>query len=46
LHPDEIEYGGWFAPGKVTRLVAERPQDFAGAFVLIWKKYLTTDGHG
>ena len=43
LHPDEIETGGWFAPEKVSRWLAEKPQDFAGAFRFIWKKYLTTD---
>jgi isopentenyl-diphosphate delta-isomerase len=37
LHPNEIETGEWFAPEKVTRWVAERPQDFASAFRLIWK---------
>lgn len=36
LHPDEIERGDWFAPEAVTRWVAERPEDFASAFVLIW----------
>ena len=41
LHPDEIETGGWFAPEKVTSWIAERPQDFATAFVLIWEKLLT-----
>src|ERR1017187_10621898 len=25
LHPDEIETGGWFALGKVTSWIAERP---------------------
>src|SRR5215468_7053100 len=30
LHPDEIERGNWFAPEKVTRWMAERPDDFAG----------------
>ncbi len=40
LHPDEIETGGWFAPEKVTSWIAERPQDFATAFVLIWKLFL------
>lgn len=39
LHPDEIETGGWFAPEKVTRWIAERPQEFASAFVLIWKLF-------
>ena len=37
LHPDEIEAGGWFAPDAVTKWVNEKPQDFASAFVLIWK---------
>jgi len=40
LHPDEIETGGWFAPGKVSGWIAERSQDFATAFVLIWKLFL------
>ena len=39
LHPDEIERGEWFAPEEVARWVAERPDDFASAFRLIWKKY-------
>ena len=38
LHPDEIERGGWFGPEEVTRWIAERPQDFAGALLLIWKR--------
>lgn len=38
LHPDEIDEGGWFAPAKVTQWVNERPQDFATAFVFIWKR--------
>ena len=41
LHPGEIECGGWFAPDAVTKWVAEKPEDFASAFVLIWKLYLT-----
>ena len=43
LHPDEIETGGWFTPKKVTRWIAEKPEEFASAFVFIWKKYLTAD---
>ena len=38
LHPDEIECGEWFAPEAVTSWIAGRPQDFAGAFRLIWFK--------
>jgi isopentenyl-diphosphate delta-isomerase len=40
LHPDEIETGAWFVPKKVSGWTAERPQDFATAFVLIWKLFL------
>jgi isopentenyldiphosphate isomerase len=45
LHPDEIERGGWFPPEKVTHWIAEKPEEFASAFALIWKKYLTADEH-
>ena len=38
LNPDEIDGGGWFAPEKITRWIAEKPGDFASAFVLIWRK--------
>jgi isopentenyldiphosphate isomerase len=41
LHPDEIETGDWFTPDAVTRWVKDKPQDFASAFVLIWKLFLT-----
>lgn len=44
LHPEEIERGGWFAPEFVTKWIAEKPEEFASAFVLIWKN-LTTDEH-
>jgi isopentenyldiphosphate isomerase len=37
LHPEEIERGDWFDCGKVTEWVKQRPQDFANAFVFIWK---------
>lgn len=39
LHPDEIETGSWFAPLFVTQWVAEKPDDFASAFVLIWTRF-------
>src|ERR1017187_6220220 len=43
LHPEEIETGGWFAPDAVAKWVSEKPQDFASAFVLVWKNYRTAD---
>jgi isopentenyl-diphosphate delta-isomerase type 1 len=39
LNADEIERGDWFTPEKVTAWIQERPQDFAPAFVFIWKKF-------
>lgn len=38
LHPEEIESGGWFTSAEVTRWMAERPEEFASALLLIWKK--------
>jgi isopentenyldiphosphate isomerase len=38
LPADEIERGGWFAPKEVTRWMAERPQDFASALLVIWER--------
>ncbi len=37
LNPEEIERAGWFDPEQVTRWLAQRPQDFASAFRLIWE---------
>jgi len=38
LHPEEIERGGWFFPEEVTRWTEEKPDEFAGGFLLIWSK--------
>jgi isopentenyldiphosphate isomerase len=40
LDPEEIEEGAWFAPGEVTRWMAERPQEFASALLAIWKQQM------
>jgi isopentenyldiphosphate isomerase len=37
LDPGEIERGGWFAAEEVTKWMAERPEDFASALLVIWK---------
>jgi isopentenyldiphosphate isomerase len=37
LHPDEIETGAWFAMEKVSQWISQSPEDFATAFVLVWK---------
>ncbi len=39
LHPEEIETGDWFIPEKVSRWASEKPEEFATAFVLIWKLF-------
>jgi isopentenyldiphosphate isomerase len=38
LHPEEIDEGGWFSPHEVSRWMAEKPQEFASAFVFIWNQ--------
>jgi isopentenyldiphosphate isomerase len=38
LHPEEIERGAWFGPDEVTRWMAERPEEFASALLVIWKR--------
>jgi isopentenyl-diphosphate Delta-isomerase len=43
LHPDEIETGAWFAPEFVTKWISEKPEEFATAFVLIWKMFNRRD---
>jgi isopentenyldiphosphate isomerase len=38
LHPYEIESGEWFEPEAVTKWMAGKPEEFAGAFRLIWAR--------
>jgi isopentenyldiphosphate isomerase len=40
LHPEEIERGGWFGPAEVRRWMAEQPQEFASALLVIWRKVI------
>jgi isopentenyldiphosphate isomerase len=40
LHPEEIERGAWFAPAGITRLVRQRPAEYASSFRLIWQKLM------
>jgi isopentenyldiphosphate isomerase len=42
LQPEEIECGGWFSPESITRWVQERPVEFAGGFVLIWRQLVAS----
>jgi len=38
LDPEEIEQGEWFGPEQVNQWMQERPEDFAGALLVIWPK--------
>jgi len=38
LHPEEIERGDWFEPGKVTSWMRKKPEEFASALLVIWKR--------
>ncbi len=38
LNSDEIQRGGWFAPAEVNRWMTERPQEFADAFRVLWRR--------
>ena len=44
LHHEEIERGEWFAPEFVNQWVAEKPEEFASAFVLIWTRLSRPSG--
>ncbi|MGH8022431.1 MAG: NUDIX hydrolase [Limisphaerales bacterium] len=44
LHPDEIDEGDWFAPERVSRWIQEKPENFATAFVLIWRLFSGMQG--
>ncbi len=37
LNQDEIERGGWFSIEEVNRWMAEKPEEFASALLLVWK---------
>ncbi|MEJ2719182.1 MAG: NUDIX domain-containing protein [Deltaproteobacteria bacterium] len=39
LNPDEIQWGGFMAPGTLTALMAERPDDFVPVFIHLWNEY-------
>jgi isopentenyldiphosphate isomerase len=38
LNAEEIERGGWFESGHVSRWMADQPGDFAGALLVIWPR--------
>ena len=38
LNREEIDRGGWFSPGEVSRWMAEKPEEFASALLFIWRR--------
>lgn len=44
LQPEEVQEGGWFSPEQIHRWIAERPEEFAPAFPLIWKHMHSSPG--
>ena len=38
LNAEEIKSGGWFAPAEIAAWVRARPEEFAPAFRLIWRR--------
>ena len=38
LHPEEIERGEWFKPEHLDDWLGQRPQEFATAFAVIWRR--------
>ena len=43
LNREEIEKGGWFEAEKVTRWMAEQPEEFASALLYIWPRVRITN---
>ena len=43
LHPEEIEGGKWVSTAQLTQWIEERPQDFASALIVIWRRFLESD---
>lgn len=37
LQPEEVDRGEWFHPDAIEGWVTRRPEDFASAFILIWR---------
>jgi 8-oxo-dGTP pyrophosphatase MutT (NUDIX family) len=38
LDPEEIERGGWFVPEELSRWMAQRPEEFATALLMLWNR--------
>lgn len=41
LDPKEVDRGDWFTSAEVSDWIRRKPEDFATAFLVIWKKVAT-----
>lgn len=39
-NPEEVQWGGFMSPEKLSRLMKENPEDFVPAFILLWNEFL------
>ena len=43
LQPEEVTEGVWYGAEQLNRWLAESPEDFATAFLLVWRRYQSMD---
>jgi len=46
LNADEIDQGDWFEPAKLSEWMRKKPEEFAGAFILVWNKLMNDQQRG
>lgn len=39
-NPEEVQWGGFMPPEKLSALMQENPDDFVPAFILLWNEFL------
>ena len=39
-NPEEVKWGGFMAPERLSALMQENPDDFVPAFILLWNEFL------
>jgi len=39
-NPEEVQWGGYMSPEKLSVLMKENPDDFVPAFILLWNEFL------
>ena len=44
LQEEEVSDGGWYAPEEIDQWIAEKPDDFASAFILLWNRFRAEEG--